>query len=449
MRRAPSFVLLALFSFVLVFAVTKSCKAQSVQGQTDHPMNMGRSGGEEMNTAGMALMQQASGTSRNPESAPQEMIFRKAAGWNLMFHGVLFLADTQQTGPRGADKLFSANWFMGMAEHRVGEGSFVFRTMLSLEPATVTERRYPELFQTGETAFGAPITDGQHPHDLFMEIALEYARPLGEKTMLNFYAAPVGDPALGPVAFPHRASASEIPQAPLGHHLQDSSHIADEVFTLGVKRGIWGFEASGFHGGEPDENRWNIDAGAVDSWAGRISVAPTENWAGQVSVGRLRHPEAAEPGDIVRSTASVTYNKPFAQGNWAASLIWGRNHKTAEARNINSYLLESTLQFREKNYLTGRVELVDKDELFANQPQLQQRLAATAGPVFRIAAYTLGYTRDFKIVSHLQTGFGANFTLYSTPSAIKPFYGEHPAGFMIFFRARIKGAGGMHNMHTP
>src|SRR5260370_21800266 len=190
MRRATSFVLFALFSFVLVFAVAKSCSAQSAQGQTDHPMNMDPSGGEDMTPADMALMQQASGTSRNPESAPQEMIFRKAAGWNLMFHGILFFADTQQTGPRGADKLFSANWFMGMAEHRAGKGSLVFRTMLSLDPATVTERRYPELFQTGETAFGAPIADGQHPHDLFMEIALEYAHPLGEKTTLNFYAAP-------------------------------------------------------------------------------------------------------------------------------------------------------------------------------------------------------------------------------------------------------------------
>ncbi len=194
MRRAPSFVLLSFLSFVTIFG-SADCRAQSAQEPAEHTMKMDHSAGMEMNAAGMALMQQASGTSRNPESAPQEMIFRKAAGWNLMFHGVLFLADTQQTGPRGADKLFSANWFMGMAEHRAGKGSFVFRTMLSLEPATVTERRYPELFQTGETAFGAPITDGQHPHDLFMEIALEYARPLGEKTMLNFYAAPVGDPA--------------------------------------------------------------------------------------------------------------------------------------------------------------------------------------------------------------------------------------------------------------
>lgn len=448
MYRVPSFVLFAVFSFFIIFSPATS-RAQSAQKPPDHSMNMDHSAGMETNAAGMALMNEASGTSRNPESAPQQMLLRKAGGWNLMFHGDLFFVDTQQTGPRGASKLFSANDFMGMAEHRIGKGSFVFRTMLSLEPATITKRRYPELFQTGETAFGAPIADGQHPHDLFMEVALEYAHPVGEKTMLRFYVAPVGDPALGPVAFPHRASASEIPQAPLGHHLQDSSHIADEVFTLGVTRGIWGFEASGFHGAEPDENRWNVDAGAVDSWAARISVAPTANWAAQASVGRLHRPEAAEPGDIVRSTASVSYNKPFARGNWASSVIWGRNHKVAEGRNINSYLLESTLQFQEKNFLSWRIELVDKDELFTNQPQLQRQLAATAGTVFRVGAYTLGYTRDFKLIPHLETGLGANFTLYSSPSAIKPFYGEHPAGFLAFFRVRVKGSGALHHMHAP
>lgn len=459
MRRATQRVLFAVLIFMLLLGTTQSSKAQSSLAQAEHqergqethhheasPMN-GEMSSKEMNAAGAALMQHASGTSVDPASAPHGMLMKNAGGWNLMFHGVLFITDEQQTGPRGGDKFFSVNWFMGMAEHRIGNGSFVFRTMLSLDPATVSERRYPELFQTGETAFGRPITDGQHPHDLFMELALEYAHPFGDRTMLELYAAPVGDPALGPVAFSHRASASEIPQAPLGHHLQDSSHIADEVFTAAIKHGIWRIEAGGFHGAEPDENRWNIDAGGVDSWAARVTLAPRSNWSAQASVGRLHHPEAAEAGDILRSTASVTYDRPFDRGNWAASLIWGRNHKTAQQRNINSYLFESTLRFLEKNYLAGRVELVDKDELFSNQPLLQQQLANTVGSVFRIGAYTLGYTRDFKLIPQLQTGIGANFTLYSLPSAIKPFYGDHPAGAMLFFRVRLKGSGAMHHMH--
>ena len=192
------------------------------------------------------LMEQGSGTSTNPASAPMEMLLGHAGSWNLMFHGVAFLAAVQQTGPRGADKVFSPNWFMGMAEHQLGKGGVMFRAMLSLDPATVTARRYPELFQTGETAFGKPIVDGQHPHDLFMELSLQYTRPLGERTTLDIYLAPVGDPALGPVAFPHRVSAAELPQAPLSHHLQDSSHIANEVVSVGIQHRMFGWRSADF-----------------------------------------------------------------------------------------------------------------------------------------------------------------------------------------------------------
>ena len=142
------------------------------------------------------------------------MIHTKLGGWHFAFHGVAFIGDIQQTSPRGADKFTSVNWFMGQARHRLAGGTFEATAMLSLDPATITGERYPELFQTGETAYGKPIVDGQHPHNFFMELALRYTHPLGEKTKLSLYFAPVGDPALGPVAFPHRVSASELPQPP-------------------------------------------------------------------------------------------------------------------------------------------------------------------------------------------------------------------------------------------
>src|SRR5437867_1327584 len=114
------------------------------------------------------------------------MIMTQAGGWHLMFHGVLFLEDVQQSGPRGGDKFFAPNWFMGTAQHPAGPGEFTFRSMLSLDPATITKRRYPLLFQTGETAFGKAIVDGQHPHDLFMELGLQYSQPVGS-TILSLY----------------------------------------------------------------------------------------------------------------------------------------------------------------------------------------------------------------------------------------------------------------------
>ena len=252
------------------------------------------------------------------------------------------------------------HWLMASAEHKLGtNGALQFTTMLSLEPATVTKRRYPLLFQTGETAYGNPIRDGQHPHDFVMALSVQYALTLNEHTTLHLYFAPVGDPALGPVAYPHRASAGELPQATISHHWQDSTHIANEVVTAALAYKKVKLEASGFHGTEPDELRWNIDHGAIDSWSTRLWYFPSGRWAAQVSVGRIAKPEALEPGDQVRATGSLHYTR----GSWSSSLIWGRDHSTATKRNLNSYLAETVLAVKKRNFLTARAELVDKDEL--------------------------------------------------------------------------------------
>ena len=393
----------------------------------------------DMNPSGLFLMNLASGTSANPASWPMPMIMLHFGNWNTMLMGTAFLVDTQQSGPRGADKLYSANWFMASAEHRAGSrGAFETVLMLSLEPATITNRRYPLFFQTGETAYGNPLVDAQHPHNFIMGLGFHYVRELGEDTFLDAYFAPVGDPALGPVAYPHRASAMELPEASLSHHWQDSTHISDDVVTLGISRGKMRMEASGFHGAEPGENRWIVQSGALNSYSARIWFFPAKNWAAQVSAGRLTHPEALEPGDQTRVTGSVHYSKPLADGSWSSSLIWGRVHSTATHRDLNSYLAESVLPIRQHNFITGRFELVDKDELFDDQPELQEQVDVLYGSTFRIGAYTIGYTRDINLFRNIETGIGANFTTYSLPGAIKPYYGDHPRGGNVFLRLRIK-----------
>ena len=408
-----------MFRILIVFVLSLTAVAQEPAHDMSH-MQMGGS-----NQAGGFLTGLASGTSMNPQSWPMPMLMLNHANWRFMFMGQGFLVDTQETGPRGHDKFYSANWGMFAASHDLAGGSFMFQMMLSLDPATITDRRYPELFQTGETAYGKPLVDAQHPHDFFMGLGLHYAHPLGESTIVQVYYAPVGDPVLGPVAFPHRASAGELPQATLSHHWQDSSHIANNVLTVGIMHKKIRLEASGFYGTEPNENRWNIDFGPMNSWATRLSYFPAKNWMMQVSVGRLARPERQEPGDVVRSTASIHYTRPMLGSSWSTSLIWGRNHKTLDQRNSNSYLLESVLPFSRKNFVTGRIELVDKDELVNNQP-------------YRIGAYTVGYTRDIGTFHNLESGIGANFTTYSTPDALKQYYGNHPVSVNIFARFRLK-----------
>lgn len=380
-----------------------------------------------------------SGTSAEPNSTPAAMLMTTKDAWTLMFHGVVFVNAEQQSGPRGADKVFSTNWFMPMAQRTLGPGTFTARTMLSLEPATITGRYYPELFQQGETAYGKPIVDGQHPHNFFMEIAALYDLHLGERSLLSFYVAPVGDPAMGPTAFPHRASASEDPIATLGHHLEDSTHIAYDVITAGLTDRILRLEASGFHGREPDENRWTIEAGPINSWSTRLTAQPGQNWSAQYSFAYLTSPEALEPSEnIERMTASVMYNRPLARGNWASSLIWGRNRMLPSGLIWNGYLLESTLRFAERSYLWTRIENVDrtselllKDEF--EPPDFQENV------IGRVQAYTVGYDRDIFSIPHLAIAPGAQVTLYTTPQKLQPLYGSHPAGVVIFLRLRPYG----------
>ena len=387
-------------------------------------MNMPSMNMADMNPAAVSMMNLASGTSMNPAAWNMPMLMAPLGSWNTMFMGLAFIVDTQQTGPRGGDKLYSPNTFMATAEHRAGaKGAFQADLMLSLEPATITGERYPLLFQTGETAYGRSLYDAQHPHNLIMALGFHYAYEISEDTTIQVYVAPVGDPALGPVAYPHRASAEELPQAPISHHLEDSTHISDDVVTVGIAHKKLKLEASGFHGAEPGENRWIIQQGAINSWSTRLWFFPTKNWAAQVSVGRIAHPEALEPGDQVRSTSSLSYTK----AGWSSTFVWGRNHNTATYGNTNSYLAESVVPISRKNFLTGRIELADKDDLFVPVPG-----------TFRIGAYTLGYTRDLKLFSYVETGMGANFSAYSLPDSIKPFYGNHPVGGNIFIRLRLR-----------
>ncbi len=313
----PICLVIALLLILLVPAATAQMQMpaptppSSQQQSSAVAMDMDDMPGMSMpsNPSSTLLMEESSGTSVRralgpcPWSAPTRHMA-------ALLDGPAFLVDVQQshvatpagTVQRGGDKLYSTNWGMLSAARSFPGGTVLLRTMLSLEPATITDRRYPELFQTGETTFGQPIVDGQHPHNLFMEIGVQYAHPLGN-AVLNLYYAPVGDPAIGPTAYPHRASAAELPQATLGHHYEDSTHISDNVATAELAWRRLHLEAGGFSGREPGENRWTLGFGPIDSWTTRLTWLPTDNWQAQISTSRLHHPEAIDSGDEERTTA--------------------------------------------------------------------------------------------------------------------------------------------------
>ncbi len=380
---------------------------------------------------------EGSGTAWQPASVTSPEWMGMQGKWEWMAHGVIFADYNQQGGPRGEGKAESVNWGMLMEQHRLGRGTILFRQMFSAESLTSPHPGFPELFQTGETYHGEPLVDHQHPHNVFAELSLLYTLPLTGKLSWEFYGGPSAEPALGPVTYMHRASAAELPLAPLGHHLQDSTHTSFGVVTTGLVIDRVKLEASAFNGHEPNEERWSIQLAALDSWSTRALVAPTRNWTAQYSIGYLVQPEALERGNQWRETASVEYNRVFssgafssgrsAEGNWATTLVWGRVRQTATNTTLNSYLLESTWNFRRRNYVFSRLELVDKDELFP--------LAATH-PAYRIGAYTFGGVRDLAQNRAWQLGLGTDVTFYSKPAVLDAAYGDHPVSFQLFLRLR-------------
>jgi hypothetical protein len=387
----------------------------------------------------MAMTREGSGTSWLPESSPMWARHSRRGPWSLMQHGDLKVMYDHQSGPRGVSRPVSTNWYMLMGHRPLGKGALLLRTMLSLEPATIGDNGQPQLFQTGEG-----LIDRQHAHDLFMEIAAQYSHPLGRQVGAYLYAAPVGEPALGPVAFMHRVSAMEIPTAPLIHHWTDSTHISYGVLTAGVQNQRWKLEGSWFNGHEPDDNRWALDALALNSYSGRLSYAPTRDWVLQVSRGRLDNPEIHYPeepqGAVKRTTFSASYNRPLQAGNWATTFTWGRNER--EEGRSDGFLVESHVNWAGRNYVFGRIENVEKDELFRQpDPRAEQK--------FSVNAFSLGYARDIGRGEGFETALGAMATVYTKPDALDPVYGRSPVSVQVFLRIRPRRMPmGEHQGHT-
>jgi len=353
--------------------------------------------------------------------------------WMTMVHGYAFANANRQGGPSGGREVESQNHVMTSAMRSWAGGKLSLLGTFTLEPATIPARGSRELFQRGETYHNVLLVDRQHPHDLFVQLGASWERGFGDAGRLRLYVAPIGEPALGPVAYPHRSSASENPTAPLAHHDQDSTHIAADVVTAGWKYTIFEIEGSAFHGREPDENRWDVEQGRLDSYSGRLWVRPSPELSFQVSSGHLEHPEKVESGNQTRSTASIGYQKALPGGFLAATLITGRN-RTREGPEWGN-TLEGTWKFSGANFLYARIESVDRD-LYELENK-RQRPADVAPDRTAVQAATLGYVRDIALLAEAETGLGVDATVYRFTRRLNPVYGSHPVSVHGFLRVRF------------
>ena len=360
-------------------------------------------------------------------------VFHKTTGpWMLMFHGNIFVQFLHESGLRGSDQFGSVNWAMGMAERPAGPGKLKLRAMFSAEPLTIRGCGYPDLLASGERCDGEPIHDRQHPHDVFMELAAAYDAPLAGGTRWQLYLAPAGEPALGPVAFPHRVSALASPLAPISHHWLDATHISFGVVTGGVYSQRWKAEGSVFNGREPDEHRAGFDFGRLDSVSGRLWFLPTSRLAVQFSIGQLTEAEEGDHGespvDVVRTTASLSYHHPLQDNSlWATTVAWGANSESG--RRSNALLLETTLTLRDRDTWYGRAEVVGKNA--------HDLAVADSDEEFAVAKIQAGYTRYLRPFGAFQPGVGAGVSLGIVPETLKDDYGRRAnAGAAVYVTLR-------------
>jgi hypothetical protein len=394
----------------------------------------------------LPMNRDGSGTAWQPDESPGLMYMKMNGNTTFMVHGSVFvrynMQDVLKQSSRGGSKFDAPNMAAFMVTHKVGENDVLaFHAMISLDPFTIGAGGYPLLFQTGETYNGKPLVDRQHPHDLFSELAIAYTHGFSKDIDLTGYFGYPGEPALGPLVFMHRLSAMNNPDAPLGHHWQDATHISFGVATAGLRYKILKLEGSIFTGREPDENRYNFDMPRFDSYSYRISVNPDRNFALQFSQGFIHSPEALEPAvNIIRTTASVLHTMLLDHHKFiATSLVYGMNHSSL-GQTLHSVLLESNLNLAILS-IWSRYEFVQKDASELNLLQFNNQT------IFNINAFTLGINKVLYSVANTDFSLGLQGTIDLADKQLAPVYGNSPLSFEVYLK--IAPAGIEHKSSAP
>lgn len=374
-----------------------------------------------------AMGREASGTSWQPDASMLMGEMDMHGEWMVMTHAMLNGVYDWQGGDRGDEKAFVSGMLMGMARRDLENGDTLqFRVMLSPDPF-MGARGYPLLLASGETANGVDhLVDRQHPHDLFMELSGSYTHNFSQQDSVFFYAGLPGEPAFGPPAFMHRQSAMDSPEAPITHHWLDSTHITFGVLTAGWVHDRWKVEVSRFNGREPDEDRYDIETGSLDSTAVRLSWNPTDRLALQVSWADLQSPEELEPDvDENRWSASAIYTVPIGEmGWWSTTFAYGVK-EPSDGGSQGAWALESAYHPSSEWTFFARAEQVETAELSPDVETVQKA--------------SIGVIRDFEVAPRVTFGGGALYSRNFVPGSLEPSYDGDPEGGMVFVRLKFNG----------
>lgn len=391
------------------------------------------------------LMRLGSGTSWLPDSSHQSMIDATVGGWRLMVHGAVFGQYDKQNTIHGASQFGSIDREMATALRPAAGGVFAATLGTSFESLVDGPTGYPELLQSGGAYQDARIANRQHPNSALMQLSASYDRTLISGLAFSTYAAAVGDPAIGPVSFMHRPSATDDPFAPLAHHWEDATHDERGVVTAGLYTRRIKLEASAFNARESDgrDNFPDYTGARLDSYSSRLSVAANGRLTASAWAGYIFDHDPLDPGTgMQRYGASVLASLPgIAAGNWSSALVWGldvHHHGAREhvhdpnavipAHHLGaSGMFETTLDLGRRTSVFGRAEQVQKtaDDLGFVGGDLAES--------FVIREATIGITRDILSDSHARFGIGARGTLNLLPESLHLAYGTRtPLGGALF-----------------
>ena len=370
---------------------------------------------------------EGSGTSRLPANGGGHHGLHLAAGdWQIMVHGFVSTQYTSDTGPRGDRKFYALSHLMVTASHETGWGRLQLRGIGSLEPLMRADG-FPSLFTTGEVAFGQPLVDRQHPHDLIAELSAKVEVDLGTDTRGFVYGGPAAEPALGPTVYLHRPSAKYNPEPPITHHWFDSTHLSFGVITAGLANRHFQLETSAFRGQEPDEHRFDIEAVRLDSWSVRATWNPSPEFALQASTGFLKQPEAAHSGENEqRTTVSVHYAN---HDGLSAMVGYAVKHRLPGPA-LDAFLAEANWDIDRHNSFFGRIENVNNDELFSDPA------SAFHDREFRVTKFQAGYARRYQI-GPIELAAGGSVSAFAKPALLDTAYGRHPMGYTGFVRLSL------------
>lgn len=382
----------------------------------------------------LPMSRNSSGTTWQPDASTIYGIMKMTKKWSFMLQGSIFVRYnyqdiSKQTNRSDSlqDRFDAPNWIMIMGNRKIKKrGLFTFNSMFSGDVISMGKNGYPLLFQTGETYQEKALVDRQHPHDFVSSLSVGYTQMINPNVDIIGYIGFPGEPAIGPPAFMHRISSFNNPDAPLGHHWQDATHIVFGVSTLGIRYKNLKFETSCFTGREPDENRFDFDKPKFDSYSYRISSNPSKNISLQFSQAFIKSPEKLESDkDVIRTTASILHFKEFDNNSYLASaVVYGRN-QIEKNRSENSLLVESNFQ-RKKMAIYSRYEIIQKNalDLQINQVNISE--------LFLINVFTIGSSYSLLSVMYSNASIGVQGSISVTETKLNSIYGKHPLSFEIY-----------------